>query len=113
MHGILNGRGRESMMEIVSRLAIEPPFRILARAVLKHLPVSVKTRALWELSARPAYLLGVVTAAEQARQQNISEISVLEFGVARGEGLLALTYAMSLVLAKRSTELPAVHIPQL
>lgn len=78
------------MMEAVSRLALEPPFRILARAVLKYLPVSVKTRALWELSARPAYLLGVVTAAEQARQQNISEISVLEFGVAGGAGLLAL-----------------------
>ena len=80
------------MIEIVSRLAIEPPFRILARAVLKHLPVSVKTRALWELSARPAYLLGVVTAVEQARQQNISEISVLEFGVAGGQGLLALEH---------------------
>ena len=62
-------------MEIISRLAIEPPFRVLARALLKYLPVSVKTRALWELSARPAYLLGVVTAAEQARRQNISEIS--------------------------------------
>ena len=46
------------MMEIISRLAIEPQFRILARALLKHMPVSVKTRALWELSARPAYLLG-------------------------------------------------------
>ena len=80
------------MIEIVSRLAIEPPFRILARALLKHMPVSVKTRALWELSARPAYLLGVVTASEQARRQNIAEISVLEFGVAGGEGLLALEH---------------------
>jgi len=78
------------MMEIISRLAIEPQFRILARALLKHMPVSVKTRALWELSARPAYLLGVVTAAEQARRQNVSAGSVIEFGVAGGEGLLAL-----------------------
>jgi len=80
------------MMEIISRLAIEPQFRILARALLKHMPVSVKTRALWELSARPAYLLGVVTAAEQARRQNVSAVSVIEFGVAGGEGLLALEH---------------------
>ncbi|MDH4187434.1 MAG: hypothetical protein OEV08_10580 [Nitrospira sp.] len=69
---------------------MEPPFRVIARAVLKYLPVSVKTRAWWELSRRPAYLLGVYTAAEQALQEKIHEISVLEFGVAGGEGLLAL-----------------------
>lgn len=58
--------------------------------MLKCLPVSVKTRALWELSARPAYLLGVVAAAEQAIRQNVPQISVIEFGVAGGDGLLLL-----------------------
>jgi hypothetical protein len=73
-----------------TRLAMEPPFRVLARAVLGRLPVSVKTRALWELSSRPAYLLGVLTAAGQARKQGVREISVIEFGVAGGNGLVAL-----------------------
>jgi len=72
------------------RLGMEPPFRIFVRALLKHLNVSVKTRAVWELSDRPAYLLGVLAAAEQALRQNISEISVIEFGVAGGNGLVAL-----------------------
>lgn len=80
------------MFESLSRLAMEPPFRIVARAVLKHLPVSVETRCRWELSRRPAYLLGVYAAAKEALKEEIREISVLEFGVAGGEGLLALEY---------------------
>ena len=36
------------------------------------------------------YLLGVLTAAEQALKQRVSEISVIEFGVAGGVGLVAL-----------------------
>jgi hypothetical protein len=35
-------------------------------------------------------LLGVLTAAKLARQQKVSEISAIEFGVAAGHGLLAL-----------------------
>jgi hypothetical protein len=72
------------------RLAMEPPFRIFARALLKCCKVPVTTRARWELSRRPAYLLGVLTAAEQARKQGVKEISVIEFGVAGGDGLVAL-----------------------
>lgn len=74
----------------LARLGMEPPFRILVRALLKQLNVSAKTRALWELSKRPAYLLGVLTAAEQALKQKVPELSVIEFGVAGGDGLLTL-----------------------
>lgn len=74
----------------LTRLGMEPPFRILVRALLKQLNVSVKTRALWELSKRPAYLLGVLAAAQQALKQKVPEISVIEFGVAGGNGLVAL-----------------------
>lgn len=80
----------EYASSFLTRLAMEPPFRIVARALLKRLKVSVRTRALWELSRRPAYLLGVLTAAEQARKQRVAEISVIEFGVAGGDGLVAL-----------------------
>jgi hypothetical protein len=80
-------KGRSSFL---TRLGMEPPFRILVRALLKHLNVSAKTRALWELSKRPAYSLGVLTAAEQALTQKVPEISVIEFGVACGDGLITL-----------------------
>jgi hypothetical protein len=75
---------------LLARLGMEPPFRILVKALLKQLNVSVQTRALWELSKRPAYLLGVLTAAEQALKQKVPEISVIEFGVAGGNGLVTL-----------------------
>lgn len=81
----------------LARLAMEPPFRIAARALLRCLKVSARTRALWEISKRPAYLLGVVTAAEQARKQGVGEISVIEFGVAGGDGLVALQEEADLV----------------
>lgn len=75
---------------VLSRLAMEPPFRIIARALLQRLPVSVRTRALWDLSDRPAYLLGLLTAAEQARGDGTDKICAIEFSVANGRGLLAL-----------------------
>ncbi|WP_417911310.1 hypothetical protein [Candidatus Electronema sp. PJ] len=74
----------------LGRLGMEPPFRLLVKALLRQLNVSVRTRALWDISKRPTYLLGVLTAAEQARKQKISEISVIEFGVAAGDGLVTL-----------------------
>lgn len=72
------------------RLAIEPPFRILVRQALQLFKLSTQTRALWEISRRPQYLIGTLAAAEQARRQGVKEISVIEFGVAGGNGLVSL-----------------------
>jgi len=79
-----------SPLSLLRRLAIEQPFRILVKHVLALLPCSIDTRALWDLSARPQYLVGVLFAAQEALRQGIPEISVIEFGVARGTGLLVL-----------------------
>jgi len=76
--------------DLFSRLSMEPPFRIVARAFLKRLRPSAATRMLWDISERPAYLMGVLAAAHQAVKQHVPEISVVEFGVAGGRGLLAL-----------------------
>ena len=43
---------------------------------------------------RPEYFAGVLAAADQALREGVGEISVIEFGVAGGNGLIALqTYA--------------------
>jgi hypothetical protein len=76
--------------DALTRLAKEPPFRIVTRALLGRMNVSVRTRALWELSPRPAYLVCLLAAADQARRQAIPRISVIEFGVAAGNGLVSL-----------------------
>ncbi len=80
----------QRLIEALVRLGAEPPLRILVRAALKRLPVSAKTRALWDVSLRPAYLLGIWQAAEQAKKQRVQEISVIEFGVAGGDGLAVM-----------------------
>jgi hypothetical protein len=74
----------------LKRLAMEPPLRLFVRGMLRNLPVSVSTRALWDLSERPHYLLGVFFGARRAILEQVSEISVIEFGVAGGVGLLVL-----------------------
>ncbi len=79
-----------AVRELLDRIAAEPPFRVVARAALKRLPVSLDTRVRWELSPRPQYLLGVHTAAVEALRQGVPEITVVEFGVAGGAGLVVL-----------------------
>lgn len=81
---------RKSMSELFKRIPKEPPLRALVWAALQVVPSSVHARNAWGVSGKPAYLLGTLTAAEKAIEQNISEISVVEFGVAGGRGLLVL-----------------------
>jgi len=69
---------------------MEPPFRLFMRTLLKAVPMAVATRALWDLSNRPQYLVGVLYAARRALREGVGEIAVIEFGVAGGDGLLAL-----------------------
>jgi len=88
----------------VVRLAKEPPFRVFVRALLRRLPLSTSTRSIWDLSSRPAYLLGVRAAAVQARSQNVAAISVIEFGVAGGSGLVALETEAAAVEAETGVE---------
>src|SRR6516225_8548785 len=75
---------------MLRRLAAEPPFRLFVKHALARFPCAVATRARWDISPRPNYLVGTLFAAGQARGQGIPQISVIEFGVAGGNGLLAL-----------------------
>jgi hypothetical protein len=77
-------------IELLQRLAVEPPFRLFTKHILALLPCSLATRAKWDLSARPQYLVATLFAAHQARAERIPEISVIEYGVAGGNGLVAL-----------------------
>ena len=72
------------------RLGREPPIRLFVRGLLRLVPVPVATRARWDLSERPHYLLGILSAARRALRDGIKAISVIEFGVAGGRGLIVL-----------------------
>lgn len=66
--------------------------RLIFKALYGVLPVSLETRALWDISPRlyPHYLNGVLLAAQQAVRQEVAAISAIEFGVAGGNGLVAM-----------------------
>lgn len=63
----------------------------LARAFLRRWPgASFPLRLEWDAVDRPAYAYGVYQAAIEARGLGLDKISVIEFGVAGGAGLVAL-----------------------
>ena len=51
---------------------------------------SVRTRVRYDVSDRPHYGYGIYSAADLARRLKIPAISVIEFGVAGGTGLIAM-----------------------
>lgn len=75
---------------LLAHLAKEPPIRIFSQKFVKYMTTSVRARAMWDTSPRPNYLLGVLKAADQAREDKIDRILAVEFGVAAGNGLIAL-----------------------
>src|SRR4051812_38422617 len=81
----------------VERISKEPPFRLPARYLVALLPFSIRTKALFDALGRPQYLYGVLQAADEALREGVDRISVLEFGVAAGNGLVALQSAAEAV----------------
>ena len=77
-------------MRVLKRLAEEPPFRLITAEILKRMNCALETRMRWDLSPRPAYLLGVGRAALLAQEMSLPAMSVIECGVARGDGLVIL-----------------------
>jgi hypothetical protein len=77
-------------MSIVDRISEEPPFRLLTYFLIKRFAKSIRSKNRWAAVDRPQYLAGVLAAADLARSSAIPEISVIEFGVAGGNGLVAL-----------------------
>ncbi len=81
-------------MSRLQRIYEEPPFRLAAYFFVKRFAKSIRTVDRYGAVDRPHYLAGVLAAADQALRENVTEISVFEFGVAGGNGLVALqTYA--------------------
>jgi hypothetical protein len=83
-------RPYRTLTAFCQRLLETAPFNEFYRKILKLCPTTALTKVKWEMVDRPHYLLGVYRAAEQAQAEGIREISVVEFGVACGAGLMLL-----------------------
>ena len=78
-------------MGFLLRMLEEQPFRLPVRTIIKRLPLGVRTYERWDAVVdRPHYLSGILAAADLAKSSGIDSIYVVEFGVARGNGLLAM-----------------------
>jgi len=85
---------------LATTLLKEPPFRIVTQLAVKFLPVSILTKANWDVVAKPQYLVGLIHAAHEARNQGVDAFCAIEFGVAGGLGLVELqNYAAQIELA--------------
>ena len=77
------------MERILRRLTSLPG----ARSLWCRFPVGpLKLRVHFGISSRPHYAFGIYSAADLAAKLNIPVISVIEFGVAGGRGLLAMEH---------------------
>src|SRR5262249_14914275 len=87
-------------VSIFTRIAEEPPFRLLTYFLVKRFSASIRSKDRWAAVERPQYLAGVLAAADLARASAVPEISVIEVGVAGGSGLVALQSYAQLVEAE-------------
>jgi hypothetical protein len=71
-------------------MAMEPPLRDVIWFLLFLLPAPIRWKALWGATQMAQYLVGVLAAADEAHREGVDAISVIEFGVASGEGLRLL-----------------------
>ena len=75
-------------LETFLRQLVRVPGVQAAWGKLKVGPLDVRMR--FDISERPAYAYGVYTSALLAKRLGLRELSVIEFGVAGGRGLLVL-----------------------
>ena len=78
--------------DLVRRIPKDPILKLPGvRRLWRRYPVgSVHVRTKYDIWERPQYAYGVFSAANLAKALGIDRISVVEFGVARGDGLVAL-----------------------
>ncbi|HMS47066.1 hypothetical protein [Candidatus Neomicrothrix sp.] len=85
--------------ERVKRAVIDP--RTVMQDVLRASPKTpFSKKVFWDALDRPHYAYGIYQAAYNARHQGIDEISAVEFGVAGGNGLVAMEDVADAVTAE-------------
>src|ERR1700722_11293232 len=81
-----------TLRDIVRHIPKEPLIGLPGvRRLWRRFPVgSVHVRTRFDIWERPAYAYGVYSSAKLAKELGISPLSAIEFGAARGTGLVAL-----------------------
>lgn len=80
--------------------AVMDPRTMLQDAIRASSAAPYSKKVFWDAVDRPHYAYGIYQAAYTARHQGISEISAIEFGVAGGNGLVAMEDVADAVTAE-------------
>jgi hypothetical protein len=67
------------------------------KLIIKKFPFSLNTKINFDVFDRPNYAWSIYMACKQAKKLNLKEISVIEFGVAKGHGLLQMEKLSSII----------------
>ena len=74
--------------------------RHISQEIIRLSSVPIGVKIAWDVVDRPQYGYGVYRAAQEAKALGLGTISVIEFGVAGGKGLLALERMASAISAE-------------
>jgi hypothetical protein len=102
---VLSRLRSRSGVERVFRERFSEPLHLNVISGLVAIFGGVRSKTYFDLYVRPQFAFGVLHAADIAKRAGVSEIKVLEFGVATGTGLLNLS-----AIARRVTEATGIAI---
>lgn len=94
--------------ERVVRERLSEPLHLNAASLFVAGFGSLRSKIYFDLLPRQANAFSLLTAADQARARGLSRVTVIEFGVANGAGLLNLSSLASLVTEETGVEFSIV-----
>ncbi len=81
------------------------PFHLNFMAIFVLLFGSFRKKVAYDLVVRPQHAFGILHAADQAKLRGLSEITIIEFGVANGAGLMNM-----IAIAEKVTKITGIKI---
>lgn len=72
----------------IYRERLTEPFHLNFISLFVYLFGSFRNKVFYDLVLRPHHAFSILKAADQAKERGLKEISILEFGVANGSGLV-------------------------
>lgn len=90
MSFLLKRLSQKNSWNKVFKQRLTEPLHLNAIALFVFIFGSFRRKVAYDLVIRPQHAFGLLNAADQAKSRGLSEITIIEFGVANGAGLMNL-----------------------
>lgn len=105
MSFLLKRLSQKNSWNKVFKQRLTEPFHLNLIALFVFLFGSFRKKVAYDLVIRPQHAFGILHAADQAKERGFDEITVIEFGVANGAGLMNL-----IAIAEKVTKVTGIKI---